>query len=161
MECTAKRAIDFSGVETKTSDEAWADLQAADKEHDLDSVRDALKVYHKALPDMDYVMLEKAFRRSNMNTHIIAYEKEVTDTYTLMDMSGRLDCKYHVGFYWNFKCPRAALKESWPKDEEDNMARLSDAGIPVDRGIPKCTNCEGKCIPTCLADGPCWHLKGC
>ena len=24
------------------------------------------------------------------------------------------------------------------------MERLKDAGIPVDRGIPKCTNCKGK-----------------
>ena len=85
-----------------------------------------------------------------MNVHIIAYKKEVTDTYTLMDMSGKLDCKYHVGFFWGFKCPRAAMKEGWPKDEEDNEARLSNAGIPVERGIPKCTNCDGKYIPTCL-----------
>ena len=34
------------------------------------------------------------------------------------------------------------LKARWPKDAADNLERLADAGTPMDRGIPKCSNCE-------------------
>ena len=67
----------------------------------------------------------------------------MTDTYTLMNLNGKLDCKYHVGFFFSDKPPRGSLKEGWPPSPEENNARLKDAGVPVERGIPKCSNCEG------------------
>ena len=67
-----------------------------------------------------------------------------------MDLNGKLDRKYHVGFYFSEKAPRGKMKESWPKSPEENMERLANAGLPVERGIPKCTNCNGKDPPTSL-----------
>ena len=67
----------------------------------------------------------------------------MTDTYTLMNLSGKLDCKYHVGFFFSDKPKRVSLKEGWPSSPEENLERLKDAGIPVERGIPKCSNCDG------------------
>jgi hypothetical protein len=32
------------------------------------------------------------------------------------------------------------MKERWPKSAEENLKRLGDAGIPMDRGVPKCNN---------------------
>ena len=34
------------------------------------------------------------------------------------------------------------MKERWPQDVEDNFKRLADAGLPMDRGIDKCHNCD-------------------
>ena len=67
-----------------------------------------------------------------------------------MNLQGKLDCKYHVGFYWNAKAPRLALKDAWPTNPEENLERLKDAGVPVERGIPKCSNCDGKDINNML-----------
>jgi hypothetical protein len=70
----------------------------------------------------------------------------VTDTFTLMNLQGKLNCKYHIGFFFSPNPPRRALRDMWPANEEDNLQRLLDAGIPVDKGIPKCSNCEGKMV---------------
>ncbi|MCJ1331210.1 hypothetical protein MMC10_007898 [Thelotrema lepadinum] len=141
-ECTENRVIDDSAIETKTAEAAWDGLKAADRERDLDEFREALKIYHKAEPSADWQSLERAFRTQDCNVYLIGYEKEVTDTYTLMDLNGKLDRKYHVGFYFSEKAPRGKMKESWPKSPEENMERLANAGLPVERGIPKCTNCN-------------------
>ena len=60
-----------------------------------------------------------------------------------MNLQGRMGCKYHVGMYFSEKCTKKKLVDSWPKSPEENMERLRDAGIPVDRMIPKCSNCDG------------------
>ena len=104
-------------------------------------------VYVKAVPTTTYSELEKAFRNAAMNTYLIAYEKEVTDTFTLMDLQGNLDRKYTVGYFLNSKAQRGKLKEGWPESPEENLTRLEQAGIPVDRKIPKCTNCESESGP--------------
>ncbi|MCJ1393302.1 hypothetical protein MMC18_006174 [Xylographa bjoerkii] len=141
-ECKDNRAIDMSSVADLKPDVAWDKLVAADKERELDDFREALKEYTKAVPDSTYDQLEHSFRHLKFNTHVIAYEKEMTDTYTLMDLNGKLDCKYHVGFFFSDKPPRGSLKEGWPSSPEENQKRLKDAGIPVERGIPKCSNCD-------------------
>lgn len=45
---------------------------------------------------------------------------------------------------------RAVLEPRWPRDAEDNLERLANAGLPYDRGIIKCRNCGGKSIRTML-----------
>ena len=89
LECTERRAIDTSNIATKSADAAWDDLMEADKGKDLDAVKEvrvhrwsekicaqwivqAIKVYHKAEPSVDYVMLENAFRQAKCKTYLIA-----------------------------------------------------------------------------------------
>lgn len=59
-----------------------------------------------------------------------------------MDLNGKLDCKYHVGYFFSPKPTRVAMKDSWPPSPGVNLERLADAGIPVERGVPKCRNCD-------------------
>ncbi|MCJ1471451.1 hypothetical protein MMC13_000090 [Lambiella insularis] len=132
----------MSSIADMEPDVAWKKLETADKARDLDDIREALKEYIKAVPGSTYEQLERSFRHLGFKTYIIAYEKEVTSTFTLMNLQGKLDCKYHIGFFFSDKPPRASLKEGWPANTEDNYIRLRDAGIPVDRGIPKCSNCD-------------------
>ena len=61
-----------------------------------------------------------------------------------IDLQGKLGKKYVVGFYYSPKAQRENLKERWPASVEDNIERLEDAGLPYDRQVPKCNNCNRK-----------------
>lgn len=65
-------------------------------------------------------------------------------THTFVNLQGELDKKYQVGFYLSDKPKREIQKAGWPKDAEDNLERLKDAGMPMERGIPKCPRCNGE-----------------
>lgn len=110
--------------------------------HDLEDVKIAMESYVKAHPDTTYVQLEQSFRNQGLGIHLIALEKELTMTYTNMDLQGNLDRKYSVNWRWSAKALRPKEKDAWPATPEENIQRLADAGEPVDRGIPKCGNCE-------------------
>lgn len=62
----------------------------------------------------------------------------------MINLQGKLNSKYVVGFYFSSKPQRATLRERWPSSVEDNLERLEEAGLPYDRQIPKCSNCGGK-----------------
>ena len=117
-------------------------MKAASDEKDLDDFRVAFKKYIKATPDCTYPQLEMAFRGQRFNIYLIALEKELAATFTNMDLQGNLDKKYTVSFRLSPKHQRPKEKDLWPETPEENLARLQDAGEPVDRGIPKCSNCE-------------------
>lgn len=36
------------------------------------------------------------------------------------------------------------MAEGWPSSEAENLARLKDAGVPLERGVPKCLRCKGE-----------------
>ena len=82
LTCTNPRLIDSSNVATKTPDDAWADLKKADEERDLDDLKEAIKVYHKAEPETTWLSLEQAFRTQKFNTHLIANVSSVITTQT-------------------------------------------------------------------------------
>ncbi|MCJ1371150.1 hypothetical protein MMC20_002365 [Loxospora ochrophaea] len=144
FDCKNNRALDLSQIEDKSPEEAWDMLKAADTERDLDDFRDAVKVYSKAVPDTTYEQLERSFRQNDFSVYLIAYAKDdEKDTYTLVNLQGKIDCKYQVGFFFSAKPRRANARQGWPSGPEENLERLEDAGLPMDRGIPKCTNCNG------------------
>ena len=64
-----------------------------------------------------------------------------------MDLQGELDKTYQVGFHLSDKPRRSNAVANWPKDAEENLDRLKDAGLPMERGIPKCSRCDGTLIP--------------
>jgi hypothetical protein len=122
-------------------------------------------MYSKAVPTATFADIEKKMRQENFEVFLVALvsvhwgpvfsylianlrktkEKEVGDCLILIDLQGKLSCKYVVGFYFSEKPQRANLKDRWPPTPEDNLERLADAGFPYDRHIPKCANCGGKC----------------
>lgn len=104
----------------------------------------ALKIYCKAVDSTKYDELEAAFRTMGFATYLIARKKELFTTQTLVNIQGKIDCTYEVGFYFSDKPQRKSAKEGWPESAKENLERLKDAGIPMDRGIPKCSRCNGK-----------------
>ena len=61
-----------------------------------------------------------------------------------MNLQGDLDQKYQVGFYFSPNPKRALQKAAWPENAEENITRLKEAGMPMERGIPKCNRCDGE-----------------
>jgi hypothetical protein len=117
-------------------------LIAAATERDLDDIKEAALKYLKSLPDVTYPELEKAFRSQAVGVYLIAMEKELAVTYTNMDLQGNLDKKFSVSWRLSPHHQRPKEKDAWPATPEENLVRLADAGEPVDRGIPKCSNCD-------------------
>ena len=106
----------------------------------------AFKVYCKAAPEATYDELELSFRTNNFNTYLIAKEHELPKTHTYVNLQGELDKTYKVGFHLSPNPKRETAKQGWPENSDENVARLKDAGLPMERGIPKCTRCDGKVL---------------
>ena len=117
----------------------------------------AFKVYSKAASDATYDELERAFRTNGFNTYLIATEHELPKTYTYVNLQGELDKTYKVGFHLSPNPKRETAKQGWPENPDDNIERLKNAGLPMERGIPKCMRCDGITSYTnilCVANNP-------
>ncbi|KAI1940997.1 hypothetical protein LOZ63_003814 [Ophidiomyces ophidiicola] len=140
-DCTENRKLDQNDIPDKMPEEAWSMMEKASKERDLEDFRDAFKIYSKAAPLATFDDIEKGLRKEKFNVYLIALEREIGDTLISINLQGKLNCKYVVGFYFSEKPQRANLKTRWPSSPEDNLNRLADAGFPMDRQVPKCDNC--------------------
>lgn len=94
-----------------------------------------------------------AFRANGFNTYLIATENELAKTHTYVNLQGELDQTYKVGFHLSPHPKRETMKQGWPETPEENVERLKNAGLPMERGIPKCMRCDGETlISNCT-----WH----
>lgn len=142
IDCKNPRLVNRDHVADVMPEVAWDELKQAVTDKDLDDVKEALAKYVKAIPEMTYVVLEKAFRTQELGVYVIALERELSQTYTNMDLQGNLDRTYTISYRLSEKPKRPKEAEGWPTSAEENMQRLEDAGEPVDRGVPLCGNCE-------------------
>ncbi|KAL8639118.1 MAG: hypothetical protein Q9228_003810 [Teloschistes exilis] len=156
-ECTNNKVFDLADVAELPVEEAWDELVKSAKEavesRDLDDFRNAVKVYKKAVGEVTYEELERSFRANDIGIYIIATASTATvessgagtntlslqepssgallDTHTFVNLAGKRDCKYQVGYFFK-KAPRTAkLAAVWPTSEEINIERLKDAGVPL------------------------------
>jgi hypothetical protein len=100
----------------------------------------AVQVLVKAVPDITYPELEIEFRDRGFKVYLIAMEKEIESTQTIVNLQGKIGCKYAVFYFLSDKPQRPNMKERWPKSAEENLERLEDAGVPMDSGVVKCNN---------------------
>ncbi|KAL8752473.1 MAG: hypothetical protein Q9184_005722 [Pyrenodesmia sp. 2 TL-2023] len=148
-ECTKNKVFDLDKIADLPIEEAWENVVKTAKEavesRDLDEFREAIKVYTKAVKDITYQEIERSFRTNDIGIFLIGTEPqsgEISDTHTLVNLAGKRDCKYKVGYFFK-KTPRTAkMAEGWPSSEAENLERLKDAGIPYERGVPKCLRCK-------------------
>ncbi|SMR41687.1 unnamed protein product [Zymoseptoria tritici ST99CH_1E4] len=129
-------------IEEVSSDEAWNNVVAADKEKDVDDIRRAVFAYAKAFPELTLVGLEATFREADFNTFLIAKEQEVSDTHTIVNFQGKPDQKYVLSFQFSARPRRVKFSEGWPTTPEENIERLAEAGVVMDGFVQKCRNCE-------------------
>ena len=103
-----------------------------------------MEQYVKAVPDATYQELEQGLRGQEFTYRLVALEKPIMDTYTVMDLQGQLDRKFTVSVQTSLEPRRKKDAEMWPKSVEENFERLANCGIPVDRQVPKCLRCNGR-----------------
>ena len=140
LDCKNPKALNNTDVADKTEDEAWEMIKDGSDNRDLDDFKDAVKILTKAAPTYTYQDLEKEFRKRGFKIYIIAMEKNLLDTWTNVDLQGAIGKKYAVGYFFSDKPQRPNLVDKWPASAEENMERLADAGVPMDRGVEKCNN---------------------
>ncbi|RDW93447.1 putative zinc knuckle transcription factor (CnjB) [Aspergillus mulundensis] len=140
-ECKANRKFDLNKIPDMLPEQAWEMLKKASNDRDLEDFREGLKIYSKAVPDASFADVETKMRQESFNIYLIAMNRETADCISLIDLQGKLNCTYVVGFFYSPKPQRANLRERWPSSVEENLERLQDAGLPYDRQIPKCGNC--------------------
>ncbi|KXX77045.1 Cellular nucleic acid-binding protein [Madurella mycetomatis] len=139
----AARNIDRSHLPNMSTEEAWALIMRVTKERDIDDVKQAIQIYVKPSPEATYPELEQAFRTQDVQLWLIAIEKpNLAATLTNMDLQGNLGEKYTITYRFQWNSPRPRDRELWPKDVDENIERLKDAGEVVDGGLPKCRNCD-------------------
>ncbi|KAL6245917.1 hypothetical protein RBB50_007070 [Rhinocladiella similis] len=141
MECKNPKVMNNAHVAEMSEDEAWDLLKKASDERDIGDFKEAVQVLSKVAPDYTYPRLEKQFRKRGFNIYLIAMEKDHGDTWTNVNLQGETGKKYAVSYFKSNKPQRPALVAKWPATPEENLARLSDAGTPLDRGVDKCNNC--------------------
>jgi hypothetical protein len=136
------------------TEEAWALIKRAVKERDIDDVKEAIQIYVKSAPNTTYADLERAFRAQDVPVWLIAIEKTLASTFTNMDLQGCLGKTYTVTYRFQWNPPRPRDREVWPKDVDENIERLGDAGEVVYGGLPKCSNCDeiGHIAKSCPQD---------
>lgn len=140
--CTNPRLIDRSNVEVVEAETAWNELITAAQERDRDDINSAFQKYTSACPTATYLDMENAFRGSNIPVYLIAMVRNIAPTYTIMDLQGNLDRTFVVGIFLSNKPMRPKEAAIWPESEAENLERLQNAGIVVERRIPMCTNCN-------------------
>lgn len=122
--------------------EAWEALKRAVIEQDMEDIKMAVQQYVKACADTTYPALEQAFRDQDIGLWFIALKKDLLPTKTNMDLQGNLGRTYTVSYRFDKRVARPREAAFWPKSDEENMERLKDAGEVIDRGLPKCNNCN-------------------
>lgn len=98
--------------------------------------------YAKVFDTLTFQELEATFRQAEMNTHLIAKEQELAESFTIVNFQGVKDLKYVVSFQFSDKPRRAKFAEGWPASPEENLARLAEAGIVMDSFVEKCRRCD-------------------
>ncbi|GAM91025.1 hypothetical protein ANO11243_090720 [Dothideomycetidae sp. 11243] len=141
-DCTNARVIYDDATPILPPEQGWEMLVAADQAKEVVMIKQALNVYTRAMPELTFVDMERELRDAGMNTHLIAKEQPVSDTMTIVNLQGKVDCKYVVSFQYSYKPTRPKFATGWPSSPEDNMTRLADAGYVKDRMVPKCHNCD-------------------
>ena len=157
IDCKNPKKIDNSDVPDMSEQEAWALIKEASDDLEVGDFKDAVRALSKAVPEMTYPQLEKELRKRDLSIYLIALKKEAAPAYTYTNLQGEVGKSYQLGiFSRSSKCPRPILMPSWPKNDAENLERLQDTGVPLDRGVPICSNCgELVSIPWKQSHGGC------
>lgn len=140
--CENARKVNRDHVADTTPDAAWDKLKQAALERDADDAKEAIEEYVKALAgEVTYRQIQERLLEENVKIWLISTERELIDTFTNMDLQGKIDKKYSISLRFTDKPERPREINSWPGSNEVILSRLDDAGMVVDRGLPKCYNC--------------------
>lgn len=108
----------------------------------MDDAKEAIEEYVKALGgEVTYRQIQERLMEENVKVWLICTERDLIDTFTNMDLQGKIDKKYSISVRFSDKPERPREVDVWPNGDGEILTRLDDAGMVVDRGVPKCYNC--------------------
>lgn len=135
--------VNRDDIANVTADEAWEKIKQAATERDVDDAKEAIREYVKALNgDVTYRDLQQALIEQDIGLWLIATERPLLNVLTNMDFQGNIGKKYTVSYRFTEKANRPRELEGWPKNRDEILSRLDDAGEAVDSLIPLCLNCK-------------------
>lgn len=142
-ECKNPRKINLDHVADVSPEVAWAKLERAVAERDVDDAKEAVDEYVKALGGATtYRELQEAMFAQNISLFFMPLERPLQKVYTNMDLHGNLGKKYSISYRFSEKPRRAIEAPLFPNSREELLARLDDAGKTVPDGRTLCRNYE-------------------
>ncbi|KAF3940617.1 hypothetical protein ABW19_dt0209943 [Dactylella cylindrospora] len=148
-ECKNRRKIFESVIESASEGQieaAWNALKKANDEKDLDAFKDAFFDYVRVLPSSTFGDLQDAFSSEGFSYSLVAIQKDITNTQTIVDLQGNMGKKYVVTFQTSLQGRRKVFASHaagrFPEDKEDNKKRLEDAGFIQESYVMFCMICN-------------------
>ncbi|KAJ6440389.1 zinc finger domain-containing protein [Purpureocillium lavendulum] len=140
--CENARKVNRDHVADMSPDEAWAKIEKAVAERDVDDAKEAVQEYVKSLDgSITYRELQEGLMDKGVNLFLVATERSLVTVFTNMDLQGNMGKKYSISYRFSDKPDRPREAESFPKSRDELLARLDDAGEVVNSGRSKCHNC--------------------
>ncbi|KAK7220629.1 hypothetical protein V2G26_008632 [Clonostachys chloroleuca] len=141
--CENARKINRDHVADVSTDEAMSKIKQAVAERDVDDAKEGVQEYVKALNgEITYKDFQQVLIDQDINLWFIPVERSLLETFTNMDWQGNMGKKYSVTYRFSEKPDRPCEVEGWPKDRDEILTRLEDAGDVVSNGKPLCSNCK-------------------
>ncbi|KAJ4157316.1 hypothetical protein NW754_008962 [Fusarium falciforme] len=141
--CENARKINRDHIADVSLEEALNKIKQAVAERDVDDAKEGVQEYIKATNgEATYRDVQTALIEKDIGLWLIASEKPLLQVFANMDLQGNIGKKYTVSYRFTEKADRPREVEGWPKDRDELLSRLDDAGEVVDKGIPLCNNCK-------------------
>ncbi|KAF4511954.1 hypothetical protein G6O67_001150 [Ophiocordyceps sinensis] len=140
--CENARKVNRDHVADLTPEDAWAKLERAVVERDMDDTKEAIQEYVKALDGaITYRELQEAMIDHGIKLFLIATERSLVSVFTNMDLQGNMGKRFSISYRFSEQPDRPREADSFPKSREELLARLDEAGEIVNSGRPLCRNC--------------------
>ncbi|KAM6528534.1 hypothetical protein FALCPG4_009510 [Fusarium falciforme] len=141
--CENARKINRDHIADVSLEEALNKIKQAVTERDVDDAKEGVQEYIKATNgEATYRDVQTALIEKDIGLWLIASEKPLLQVFANMDLQGNIGKKYTVSYRFTEKADRPREVEGWPKDRDELLSRLDDAGEVVDKGMPLCSNCK-------------------
>lgn len=141
--CENARKINRDHIADVSLEEALNKIKQAVAERDVDDAKEGVQEYIKATNgEATYRDVQTALIEKDIGLWLIASEKPLLQVFANMDLQGNIGKKYTVSYRFTEKADRPREVEGWPKDRDELLSRLDDAGEVVDKGMPLCSNCK-------------------
>lgn len=140
-----------------TSEAAWEKLMTAISERDGQMAREAIEEYAKANNHtITFRQLQESLIREERGLWLIASETPLMPAFTNIDLQGNPEKAYAVSCRFSERPQRPRERQWWPKDREELLARLDDAGFKGGSGKIICENCReaGHSTRACTQEKP-------
>lgn len=142
-ECENAGRMQFQPVAEASPEDAWAKLQQAVEQREVDDAKEAIQEYVRSLNgSVTYRELQEAMLDQGIKLWFIAMDRPLIKPFTNMDLQGKMGKRYSISYRFSEKPDRPREAAAFPKNREELLARLEDAGEVVSSGQSLCRNCN-------------------